>query len=131
MSDIPTLRRRAFAIAKQIAPDIDSHELLLEAAGVSSLKGLSLEEWDALVARLKEKVKDADCPADCSAESWRRICWLRRGLGWDDEHLDNYIRRQLHIDRIQLHSHGARAIIPGLERIRRQAKGHVKGGSRG
>jgi hypothetical protein len=52
---------------------------------------------------------------------------LRRELGWDDEHLDNYIRRQLHIDRGRLHTHGARAIITGLERIRRQAKGAPRG----
>jgi hypothetical protein len=127
MSDIPTLRRRAFAIAKKIAPERAAAELLHEAAGVPSLKGLTLEDWGSLVERLMAKVADADCPADCSTESWRRICWLRRDLGWSDEHLDNYIRRQLHIDRGLLHTHGARAIITGLERIRRQAKGAPRG----
>jgi hypothetical protein len=124
--DAAPIRRQAFALAKQLASGMEPLEFLHLVSGRESLKGLSGEAWWRIVLELRARraagrSADSDTPPRCEPAQWRRICWMRNQMGWSDDRLDGFIQRQLHIDRQALDTVGARAIITGLEQIRRKA----------
>jgi hypothetical protein len=99
----------------------------LLACNATGCRGLERRQWLALLSRARIAL---DPEYGCSDEQWARIRWLQHGIGWDDRHLENYIKKHGHIDSIRFMTVDiARAVITGMHKIldwqeRKQDRGY-------
>jgi hypothetical protein len=117
------LRNQAFALAVAAIGPAGAADLLRDRAG-GSLKHLSEQQWRRIIVQLREDQSRREAPG-CGATQWQRIQYLRRRLGWNDEHLLNYMMKIAKVDHPRfLDAAGARAMLAGLQKLsRRQAAG--------
>lgn len=89
---------------------------MTEQRSKKSIKDLTRSEWCEILTTLERR---SDPEYGCSDEQWARIKWLQHEVGWTDKHLENYIKKYGHIDRIEwLCSTIAQKIMVAMEKIR-------------
>ncbi|MBE2293985.1 MAG: hypothetical protein IAF00_03510 [Phycisphaerales bacterium] len=118
---IDVMRRKAFALAGDLAGKGDpAYRLLHDMTGLESLSGQSVGFWSELVDRLEELKhrRQRSAPPSCTPKQWRYITRLREKLGMDDEHWQNFLKKQLHLDHERfLTVAKARGAITGLKKM--------------
>jgi hypothetical protein len=108
--------RHFWALARKVGANKDDvAAIVLNTYKKHALRELTRPEWMGLIWHFR-------CAADpgygCSSEQWDRIKWLQHEIGWDDRHLENYIKKFGHIDHTRfLCGVTARKIIVGLQKI--------------
>jgi hypothetical protein len=119
------LRNQAFALAVAAVGKDGAADLLRDRAG-GSLKTLTEHQWRRIIAQLREDQSRREAPG-CGFTQWQRIQYLRRQLGWTDEHLRNFLKMIAKVDHERfLDAPGARAVLAGLQKIKaRRAAGIV------
>lgn len=82
------------------------------------LRDLTDEEFGEMIKMLLDELSEKECPS--APNEWRLIKSLQRQLGWDEEHLMNYIKKHANVDHPRfLNYYTARAIVTGLKRIKK------------
>ena len=118
---IESLRRKAFAIAGELAGKGEpAYRLLHDMTGLESLSGQSVGFWIELVDRLEELKhrRQRSAPPSCTQKQWRYITQLREKLGMGEEHWQNFLKKQLHLDHERfLTVAKARGAITGLKKM--------------
>jgi hypothetical protein len=116
--DIPTVRRRAFALARDLGYTGEDAKLFLRArAGRDSLSGMTLGHWLAVVEGLLA-LKDGKPPM-VTDKQWPLVLRLRRELRLDDKHFRNLVKHITKLDHERfLDVASCRALIAGLIRIK-------------
>lgn len=118
--DIAVVRRKAFALASQLAGKGEpAYALLHDLTGMESISGQSAGFWSELVDQLQtiRQRKEREAP-NCTAKQWRYIRDLRAQLGMSDEHWRNFLKKQLHLDSERFLTVGkARGAIAALTRM--------------
>lgn len=122
---ILALRRRAFALAGQLvgpgpaAYDL-LHDLYCQRTGLTSLAGITVEQWLTLIHELRAQQAARSRPlGSCTPKQWAYIQDLRRQQDMTDDHWRNFLKKQLRIDHERfLTPAKARGVITALLKMR-------------
>ncbi len=124
-AQIIALRRRAFALAGQLAGPGPAaydllHDLFHRYTGLTTLAGLTVEQWLALINELRaQQAARSRPPGSCTPRQWAYIQDLRRQQGMTDDHWRNFLKKQLRIDHERfLTPAKARGVITALLKMR-------------
>lgn len=123
--DIAILRRKAFALAGQLAGKGEpAYRLLHDLTGLEHISGKDAAFWSGLVDHLQtiHHHKTRAAP-NCTARQWRYIQDLRARLGMDEDHWRNFLKKQLKVDHERfLSAARARGVIAALTRMLKTRK---------